>query len=197
MWHITNRQFGVIDRDLVDPERVGVLQLRLRRIGVAGVEHDRHAILRGQFVVAAVVRVRRLEVQVAEVALQGDHASRPRGCASTRRKCSASVRVGSATPIARRPGTRAAIFERAVDAERVVGARVPGPHREACVTPAVCISRRLAAATVSGGSRRSGASDPVPGRFGGTAWMWTSIIGAPDRRRGSETVVDCRTPRHR
>ena len=45
------------------------------------------------------------------------------------------------------------------------------PMASACVTPAATISRRNSEATVFGASLSSGASGPVPGRFGGTAWM--------------------------
>ena len=43
----------VIDRHVVDQQRVGELQLGLRRVGVAGVEDERQLVARGQLVVAA------------------------------------------------------------------------------------------------------------------------------------------------
>ena len=46
-------RLGVIDRHLVDLQRVGVLHLRGSRVGVAAVEDDRDLVLRGQFEVAA------------------------------------------------------------------------------------------------------------------------------------------------
>ena len=61
----------MVHGDLIDAERMGVLELRERREGVACVEHDREVMVRGEFEVALIVRMRRFVMEITEIALEG------------------------------------------------------------------------------------------------------------------------------